>query len=74
MLQVIANVHVGEVFTDPSPRGSQLAKGTGRPTRKRGGAKCLLEFRPSLNDLSAKWISESGLYELATSCKLPALG
>ncbi|DBA74982.1 TPA: hypothetical protein ACH3X1_010325 [Trebouxia sp. C0004] len=37
-----------------------------------GGAIHPPEFRPSLNDLGAKWISESGLYELATSCKLPA--
>ena len=36
-----------------------------------GGAIYPPDIRPSLNDLSAKWISESRLYELASSSKLP---
>ena len=37
-----------------------------------GGAFCPLDHTRTLNDLSAKWISESGLFELASSSKLPA--
>ncbi|KAL3135137.1 hypothetical protein ABBQ32_008071 [Trebouxia sp. C0010 RCD-2024] len=37
-----------------------------------GGAFCPPDLTRTLNDLSAKWISESGLFELATSSKLPA--
>ena len=37
-----------------------------------GGAFCPLDHTRTLNDLSAKWILESGLFELAISSKLPA--
>ena len=37
-----------------------------------GGAFCPPNLTRTLNDLSAKWISESGLFELASSSKLPA--
>ena len=37
-----------------------------------GGAFCPPDLTRTLNDLSAKWISESGLFELASSSKLPA--
>ncbi len=37
-----------------------------------GGVVCPPDLARSLNDLSAKWISESGLFELASSSKLPA--
>jgi len=37
-----------------------------------GGGFCPPDHTRTLNDLSAKWISESGLFELASSSKLPA--
>ncbi|DBB05571.1 TPA: hypothetical protein ACH3X1_012515 [Trebouxia sp. C0004] len=37
-----------------------------------GGAFCPADHTRSLNDFRAKWISESGLFELAISSKLPA--
>ncbi|KAL3130242.1 hypothetical protein ABBQ38_008548 [Trebouxia sp. C0009 RCD-2024] len=37
-----------------------------------GGAFCPPDHTRTLNDLSAKWISESGLFELTSSSKLPA--
>ena len=37
-----------------------------------GGPFCPPDLSRTLNDLSAKWISESGLFELGSSSKLPA--
>ena len=39
---------------------------------QKGGTQCTHLEKYTLNDLGARWVSEPGLYDLASSSKLPA--